>query len=169
MPNEALFQTRPVFGGSTEKPLTVTPTMTSTPAPPPTPTPIPTQGRAWLHALRPLCRPNRTTQMRNANQIETLWHRGGHPVTNNRSAKQFKKLMSWPPYDVGDEARTYGSGTDVVLWWGEGTNIVWHIAHPECTQSFSGEKFAIRRVVLFHQHLNEHCKKRYLVLFLMCT
>ena len=47
---------------------------------------------------------------------------------------------------------------------------MWHIVHPECTQSFSGEKFAIRHVVLFHQHLNEHRKRKcYDLLFLMGT
>ena len=93
-------------------------------------------------------------------------------MTDHQSAKRFKTLMpwEWAPYDVGDKATICDGGTNILSWWGEGTNVVWHIVHPECTQLFSGEKFAIRHVVLFHQHLNEHRKrKRYDLLFLMGT
>ena len=87
-----------------------------------------------------LCCPNPTTHLmksglyykQNAKRLETNVIGDGLPLTNLRNAKRLKTPTSWDwaPYDVGGQATKCDGGTDVVLWWGDWTYIVRHIAHP---------------------------------------
>ena len=69
---------------------------------------------------------------RNTKRLKTNVIGDGLPLTNLSKAKRLETLASWDwaPYDVWGEATKCDVGTDVVLWWGDWTYIVRHIAHP---------------------------------------
>ena len=46
------------------------------------------------------------------------------------------------------------SGAHMVLWWGNGTNVVWQILHLECTLRFFGRFLVICCSVVLHQPHN---------------